>query len=111
VFGGTPRHLLGRVGAATSLLLSGLAVLGPVTAGALAQLVGPTSGWWCLAALTGVLTLAGWAPLRRTAVLDAPPDTHSDTHSDTQSDAQSDPRLDVLAHQAPADPKEPRHDG
>lgn len=60
----TPRELLGRVSAATSVLLMGLSALGPVLAGALFQSLGGSGGWLSLAALTGLLTALAWRPLQ-----------------------------------------------
>lgn len=64
LLGQTPRHLVGRVSAATSLLLNGLAALGPVAAGSLYQSLGGAPAWAALALLTGAVTAGGWLPLR-----------------------------------------------
>jgi predicted MFS family arabinose efflux permease len=61
----TPRALLGRVSAATSILLSGLAALGPLFAGALYGVLGSARGFLVLAAVTVAATAASWLPLRR----------------------------------------------
>ncbi|WP_329575692.1 MFS transporter [Kitasatospora sp. NBC_01250] len=66
LLGKTPRHLVGRVSAATSLLLNGLAALGPVAAGAAYQAIGGTRTWLVLALLTGAATLGGWLALTAT---------------------------------------------
>ncbi|KJK56328.1 MFS transporter [Saccharothrix sp. ST-888] len=71
LFGRTPRHLVGRVSAATSLLLSGLAALGPFAAGSLFQGLGGARSWVVLAVLTGAVTAGGWIPLRATRRIDA----------------------------------------
>jgi prolyl oligopeptidase len=60
----TPRHLIGRVNAATSMLLMGLAVLGPITAGTLVEVTGAAGSWWVLALATGALTAVSWRPMR-----------------------------------------------
>ena len=54
---GVPRELMGRVGAAASLLMAGLSALGPVLAGAGFELVGQAPTWLLLALLTGLATL------------------------------------------------------
>jgi MFS family permease len=56
---GTPRDLLGRVSAAATVLLSGLAALGPLLAGGLCQLVAPPHAWLVLSALTVGATVLG----------------------------------------------------
>jgi hypothetical protein len=61
----TPRALLGRVSAATSILLSGLAALGPLFAGALYGVLGSARGFFALAAVTAAATAVSWLPLRR----------------------------------------------
>jgi MFS family permease len=61
----TPRALLGRVSAATSILLSGLAALGPLFAGALYGVLGSARGFFVLAAVTAAATAVSWLPLRR----------------------------------------------
>ncbi|MYV97598.1 MFS transporter [Streptomyces sp. SID3343] len=66
-----PRHLLGRVSAATGLLLSGLAALGPIAAGLLFQGLGGARSWVMLAVLTGAVTAVGWIPLQATRRLNA----------------------------------------
>ncbi|MEU8185942.1 MFS transporter [Micromonospora carbonacea] len=60
----TPRDLLGRVSAASTVLLSGLSALGPLFAGALFTAAGRTGSWLVLAAVTIVATLVCWRPLR-----------------------------------------------
>ncbi|MFI5619448.1 MFS transporter [Streptomyces sp. NPDC051567] len=73
LFGQAPRHLIGRVSAATGLLLSGLAALGPVLAGSLLQGLGGAHTWAVLALLTGAVTVGGWLPLQATRRLGAGP--------------------------------------
>lgn len=68
---GAPRDLLGRVSAATTVLLSGLAALGPLLAGGLCQLVGPPRAWLALAVLTVGATLLS-RPRLRTVRLPGP---------------------------------------
>ncbi|MFG1801349.1 MFS transporter [Micromonospora carbonacea] len=60
----TPRDLLGRVSAASTVLLSGLGALGPLFAGALFTAAGRAGSWLVLAAITIVATLVCWRPLR-----------------------------------------------
>ncbi|MGF1432039.1 MFS transporter [Kitasatospora sp. LaBMicrA B282] len=77
LLGQTPRHLVGRVSAATSLLLSGLAAVGPMAAGAAYQALGGSRTWLTLALLSGVATvgcrLALSATRSRAAVVVAEP--------------------------------------
>ncbi len=83
----TPRRLVGRVSAATSVLLTGLAALGPVTAGALFDAFGGPGGWWCMAGAIAVATAAGWVPLRAARGLKAPEPDAKDAadEEDTES--------------------------
>ena len=64
LIGRTPRELLGRISAATSVMLSGLAALGPLVAGALDGSLGLAGAWLALAALTAAATALSWLPLR-----------------------------------------------
>jgi predicted MFS family arabinose efflux permease len=63
----TPRDLLGRVSAATGLLISGLASLGPLLAGVALQGIGIPRTWLLLAGLVAVVTLIAALPMIRNA--------------------------------------------
>jgi MFS family permease len=73
LIGRAPRDLLGRVGAATSVLLSGLASVGPVLAGVIFVGLGRSGSWLTLAVLTAAITAACWVPLQATRSLKADP--------------------------------------
>lgn len=102
----TPRHLLGRVSAATSVLLTGLSALGPIGAGILVQGLGPARGWWCLAAVTAVVTMAFSAPLRAAGRPDCD-DTPAATPAPSSFPAaplNEVEEFDVVAHEFRPDP-------
>ncbi|MER6397101.1 MFS transporter [Kitasatospora sp. NPDC001603] len=114
LFGQTPRHLIGRVSAATGLLLSGLAALGPVAAGALLQGLGGAGTWAVMAVLTAAVTAGGWIPLRTTQRLAAGPAADGDAQpapgppATPDLDAQAGPAPGTRAAPAPeADPEQP----
>ncbi|EST34386.1 MFS transporter [Streptomyces roseochromogenus] len=95
MFGRTPRHLMGRVSATISLLLNGLAALGPVAAGSLFQALGGSRAWVVLAVLTGAVTVGGWIPLQATRRLAAAgpepaPDPAVVAHSADSEEAKDD---------------------
>lgn len=69
LFGQCPRDLMGRVSAVTSILLSGLAALGPIVAGTLFQALGAAHGWLVLAGATAAVTLVAWVPLQASRTL------------------------------------------
>jgi uncharacterized membrane protein YfcA len=73
LFSRCPRELVGRVSAATSILLSGLSALGPILAGALFQELHSHGAWALLGALTAAVTLISWAPIRAASTLTAAP--------------------------------------
>ncbi|MGV9267276.1 MFS transporter [Kitasatospora sp. NPDC003701] len=98
LFGQTPRHLIGRVSAATGLLLSGLAALGPVAAGTLLQGLGGAGTWAVLAVLTAAVTAGGWIPLRATGRLGA----GAATEAGAEAEQPAEPA--VVAHAAPPGP-------
>jgi MFS family permease len=114
-----PPRLLGRISAATSIILTGLAAVGPILAGGLYQWLGTAGGWGLLAAATGALTVAGWIPMRRAGSLRVPKATASE-HRRSGSDEErsergaesppvraladqdaADRTLEVVAHQDP----------
>lgn len=99
LFGQTPRHLIGRVSAATGLLLSGLAALGPVAAGALLQGLGGAGTWAVLAVLTAAVTAGGWIPLRATRRLGAGSPAGAATEAGPEAEQPVEPA--VVAHAAP----------
>ncbi|MGW6912677.1 MFS transporter [Kitasatospora sp. NPDC054939] len=113
VFGQSPRHLIGRVSAATGLLLGGLAALGPVTAGTLLDALGGPGTWAVLAVLTGAVTAGGWLPLQAARRLGgapakpgpAPEPVPAPGPGPAHGEAAEDPLLAVVTHAA--DPAEP----
>jgi MFS family permease len=112
LFGRTPRHLIGRVSAATSVLLSGLSALGPLTAGASLQAFGPAHSWLTLAAVGAVVTGAGWVPLQAARSLKPAADAADVPHTQEPIPEEADASMeelfdvedlyDVVAHQQPA---------
>jgi MFS family permease len=74
LFSRCPRELVGRVSAATSILLSGLAALGPIMAGALFQELGGRGAWLLLGGVTAAVTLVSWNPIRAASNLEAAPE-------------------------------------
>lgn len=96
----TPRELLGRVSAATSLLLSGLAAVGPLLAGALGGSVGISRGWLVLAALTAAATALSWLPLRASRVPSPVPVPLAAAIDLETREAEEMEEIDVFAHQA-----------
>jgi predicted MFS family arabinose efflux permease len=67
LLGGVPKELMGRVGAAASLLMAGLSALGPVLVGAGFELAGQARTWLLLALLTGLATLVTGPPMLRSS--------------------------------------------
>ncbi len=74
LFSRCPRELVGRVSAATSILLSGLAALGPILAGALFQELGGRGAWLLFGGVTAAVTLVSWTPIRAANTLEAAPE-------------------------------------
>ena len=74
LFSRCPRELVGRVSAATSILLSGLAALGPIMAGALFQELGGRGAWLLLGGVTAAVTLVSWTPIRAASTLERAPE-------------------------------------
>jgi MFS family permease len=106
----TPRELLGRVSAATSMLLTGLAALGPLVAGATYNLIGPARGWLALAVLAAAATALSWLPLRRArlpspaagsgAVEKVPARSSPETPDLGEELEQLDDMMEIVAHQS-----------
>jgi MFS family permease len=96
LIGRTPRELLGRMSAATSVMLSGLAALGPLVAGALDGSLGLAGAWLVLAALTAAATLLSWLPLRA-ARMPRPASIPNDLREIEEIE-----EMEVMAHQEPA---------
>ncbi|MDQ7911324.1 MFS transporter [Phytohabitans sp. ZYX-F-186] len=101
----TPRPLVGRVTATTSVLMMGLSALGPISAGALHEVFGAARGWLILALAMAVLTAASWVPLQSTRALASIPDREPDPPSDVEPDVDwvvpdrlPEDAYDVVAH-------------
>lgn len=92
----TPRKVLGRVSAATGIMLSGLTALGPVVAGMLFQSLGAARSWLALAAITLAATALGWLPLQSARSL-----TSADEPA--LSSAFADEECELVAYEDPAD--------
>ena len=101
LFSQCPRPLIGRVSAATSLLLSGLSALGPIMAGSLVQGCGADLGWFVMAAAMAVATGAAWLPLRSARELGPPRRERSSAHAPTAAPAIDESAFEVMAHALP----------
>jgi MFS family permease len=100
LFSRAPRDLLGRVGAATSVMLSGLAAVGPLLAGVIFAGLGRSGSWLTFAAITVVITAGSWVPLQATRNLTAGPVSNPDPNID----------VDIEMADQPAAPVVPRAD-
>jgi MFS family permease len=98
LFSRTPRHLVGRVSATVSLLLTGLAAIGPLAAGVLYAAFGASGGWLCLALLTAVVTAVAWKPLQAARGLAAVETPDSSVPAVAPPPVVPPPAEEVLAH-------------
>ncbi len=97
----TPRPLIGRVSAGTSVLLTGLSALGPIAAGALVEAFGAAGGWLVMAGVTAAVTAAGWLPLQASRYL-APAEPAGPPQAATAPPS-APARPDVVAHREQPD--------
>lgn len=83
-----PRELVGRVSAATSILLSGLAAIGPLLAGALFEGLGGRGAWLVLGGVTAAVTIAWWVPLQASRDMKPPAEPEPSAEPSAMSSAE-----------------------